>query len=41
MQAESLGGLLIEAVTTERDHLLIVARPTAPDAATLSAAHDR
>ena len=33
MQAESLAGLLIEAVTTEPDHLLILARPTAPDAA--------
>lgn len=32
-QAVSPAGLLIEAVTTEADHLLIVARPTAPDAA--------
>ena len=32
-QAVSPAGLLIEAVTSEADHLLIVARPTAPDAA--------
>ncbi len=40
-QAVSPAGLLIEAVTTEADHLLIAARPTAPDAACPECACDR
>ena len=37
-QAVSPAGLFIEAVTTEPDRLLIIARPTALDAAALSVA---